>query len=119
MEGTLDAKRSVRVGGQAGVERLGPAAAGDLGPEHGEVAVSEHVFGNPGLGPVGGDADAGRDVEVAAGQHDRRLENLVDAIGDAMRVRNDVAITARAHQDEDELVAAKPGEKVGGANHAS
>ena len=95
-------------------EHLVAGAPRRLGPVHRGVRVPQHVLGAlvAGAGQRDSDADAGEHLVVAHLQWGREL--LVDAVGDAGRVR----LAGDVVQQHGELVAAHARQRIAGADAA-
>ena len=92
------------------VEQLVAAAAALLGAVHRGVGVAQQVLGER-VGALGDrDPDARGDEVLAGGEDDRLVDRLRDALGHPDRLVRAVELLA----DDEELVAAEPGDRVGG-----
>ena len=91
------------------VEQLVAAAAALLRAVHGGVGVAQEV-GRVGVGGLGDrDPDAGGDEVLARREHDRLVDRLRDALGNADRLVRAVELLAH----DEELVAAEARDGVG------
>ena len=96
-----------------GFEDDHPALAASLRRIHRDVGVAQQIAGALDAGPARGDPHAGADIHVAALDLEERAHRRGQPIGHAHR-RLHVRRVAKKHG---ELVAAKPGSHVAGAQH--
>ncbi len=89
-------------------ERLDAVAAEALGLVHGELGILDHVLGRGLRRGPGDQADRGGQHDLALGEGDRRLDRLVDRIGD----RGDAGRILLGQQHQRELVAGKARQRV-------
>src|SRR5439155_2146006 len=103
----LEAQQLPELAGHVVAEELVPAAARLLRRVHRDVRVANQLFALAGTARVEGDADARADHELAPGDPDRLLEREKQPLRDA-----DGMGLVRSVEQERELVAAEPGERV-------
>ena len=89
-------------------ERLDAVAAEALGLVHGELGVLDHVLGGRLRRRPGDQPDRGGQHDLALGEGDRRLDRLVDRVGD----RGDAGRVLLRQQHQRELVAGKARQRV-------
>ena len=95
-------------------ERLDAVAAEALGLVHGELGVLDHVLGGRLRRRPGDEADRGGQHDLALGEGDRRLDRLVDGVGD----RRDARRVLLGQQHQRELVAGEARQRVAAASAA-
>ena len=91
------------------LEHLVAVLAALLGQVHGHVGVAQQHLGVDAPVGVDGDADAGRDADLAALDGERGLQGEQHALGDL----DDLGLAPRRDDEDGELVAAEAGRDVG------
>ena len=94
-----------------GVEHLVPRLAARLGVIHRRVGVAHDLFGVGVVGQAERDADARRREHLAPADRKRRAERVLDPERDRVGLRG----LDQAVEENRELVAAQPGQRVTGA----
>ena len=89
-------------------ERLDAVAAEALGLMHGQLGVLDHVLGRCLRLRPGDQADRGGEHDLALGEGDRRLDRLLDRVGDGGDARR--VLLGQQHQRE--LVAGKARQRI-------
>ena len=104
----LEAEAVARPGVHVGVEHLVARLAARLRLVHRGVGVAHDLVGVEVLREPDRDADAGRREDLAAADRERRAQRLLDAEGDHVGL----LLLDEAVQQDRELVAAQPGQRV-------
>ena len=91
-----------------GVEDLAPAPAEQPRPVQGRVGIAHHGLGLGVTGGAHGDADAGREKDLVATDHERRQEFAEHAIRDD----SGIADLGESVEQDGELVSAQPRHQV-------